>query len=148
MLDSGTISPVKGNVLQRKEMQKSAWFCWSTDQPQKLRNEGSLELCKGGFQRDPGSHYESIRHASFWQAETFPDISNRDGIAICHVLRSVFDLLSDVDSIHDIVPRRIVGQRLYRFRHFVSNAYVWCTTHFVCTRFPIIAREKPRSNSG
>ena len=113
-------------------MQKSAWLCWSTDQPQKLRNEESLELCERGFQRDPVSRYESIGRASFWQAETFSDIRNRDGIAISHVLKSVFDLLSDVDSIHDIVPRRIVGQRLYGFRSFVSNVCVWCTTHFVC----------------
>lgn len=90
--------------LQRKEIEKSAWFYWSTDQPQKLRNEENPELCERGFQRDPGLHCESIRHASFWQAETFSDIRNRDGIAICHVLKSVFDLLSDVDSIHDIVP--------------------------------------------
>jgi hypothetical protein len=39
---------------------------WSTDQPPRLRNEESLELCERGFQRDPGSHCESIRHASFW----------------------------------------------------------------------------------
>lgn len=38
-----------------------------------------------------------------------------------------------------------VGQRLYGFRYFASKAFVWCTTHFVRSGFPIIAKETPEA---